>query len=262
MKIFAVSDIHSFFTPLKKALDEKGFEPNNPNHMLVCCGDCFDRGPESKEVLNFLSSLTNVVLVKGNHEVLMEKIWQRGYCRQHDLSNGTLRTIEDLCYTEANKELHDAIKLSEELLKPFFAKMVDYFETKNFVFVHGWIPMKYDITKEYAEYGEPTLFDENWREGDWEMARWFNGIRKARNGIIVPGKTTVCGHWHCSYGHMMESISTDNWITEFEDDAIWEPYRAEGIIAIDRCTAHTGEVNVIILEDDLLDTAEKEEKES
>jgi hypothetical protein len=93
------------------------------------------------------------------------------------------------------------------------------------------------------------------------MARWFNGIRKASNGVIVPGKTTICGHWHCSYGHMLKSISTDNWITEFEDDAIWEPYEAEGIIAIDRCTAHTGEVNVIVLEDELLDTTNKEEKE-
>ena len=25
-KLFVVSDIHSFYTPLKKALDEKGFE--------------------------------------------------------------------------------------------------------------------------------------------------------------------------------------------------------------------------------------------
>lgn len=258
MKIFAVSDIHSFYTPLKKALDKAGFEPNSTEHLLVVCGDCFDRGPESKEVLNFLNSLTNIILVKGNHEVLMEKVWQRGYCKHHDVNNGTLRTIEDLCYTDANEELHDAIKLSEELLAPFFDKMVDYFETKNFVFVHGWIPMKYDTTKEFAEYGEPTLFDENWREGDWEMARWFNGIKRARNGILVPGKTVVCGHWHCSYGHMLNSIKTDKWLSEFEEDAIWDPYYAEGIIAIDRCTAHTNECNILVLEDEVLETSEEE----
>jgi serine/threonine protein phosphatase 1 len=257
MKIFAVSDVHSFFTPMKKVLDEKGFEPNNPEHLLVVCGDCFDRGPESKEVLEFFNGLTNVILVKGNHEVLMEDVWERGHCRQHDLSNGTLRTIEDLCYSNTNEDLHDAVKLSEELLKPFFAKMVDYFETKKYVFVHGWIPMKYDTTKKFAEYGEPTLFDENWREGDWEEARWFNGIKKAHDGIIVPGKTIVCGHWHCSYGHMLKSIKTDKWISEFEEDAIWEPFVAEGIIAIDRCTAHTGEVNVVVLEDKLLEETEK-----
>jgi hypothetical protein len=252
VKLFCCSDLHSYFTPFKKALDYNGFEPGNPDHLLVVCGDVFDRGPESKEILEFLTNLTNVVLVKGNHEDLMEKVWERGYCKQHDLSNGTLRTIEDLCYTYANEDLHDAIKLSEELLTPFFARMVNYFETKNYVFVHGWIPMKYDSTKKFAEYSEPTLFDDNWREGDWESARWFNGMSKARNGCIVPGKTTVCGHWHCSYGHMIESLKTDDWLTEFEEDAVWEPYVADGIIAIDRCTAHTGEVNIVVLEDDLL----------
>lgn len=252
MKLFCVSDIHSFFTPLKLALDKHGFVPNNPEHLLVVCGDCFDRGPESKEVLEFLNELTNVVLVKGNHEALMENVWYCGHCQSHDISNGTLRTIEDLCYTKSNEELHDAIKLSEELLTPFFAKMVNYFETKNYVFVHGWIPMKYDNTKKFAEYGEPTLFDENWREGDWDSARWYNGIKKAWKGIIVPGKTVVCGHWHCSYGHMLKSIKTGSWLSEFEEDAVWDPYIADGIIAIDRCTAHTGEVNVVVLEDDLL----------
>ena len=253
MKIFAVSDIHSFFTPLKKALDENGFETNNPEHLLVVCGDVFDRGPESKEVYEYLNNLTNVVLIKGNHEDLMEKVWERGYCKQHDVSNGTLRTIADMFEELTNYDMHDCLKLSQKVLEPFFAKFVNYFETKNYVFVHGWIPMKYDTAKKFAEYGEPTLFDENWREGDWESARWYNGIKKAWNGVIVPGKTTICGHWHCSYGHMLKSIKTDNWLSEFEDDAVWEPYYSEGIIAIDRCTAHTNEVNVLVLEDDLLE---------
>lgn len=249
MKIFAVSDIHSFFTPLKEALDEKGFEANNPEHLLVVCGDVFDRGHESKQVYKYMNSLTNVVLVKGNHESLMEEVFARGYCRRHDINNGTLNTIVDLCGDSDVYPVDEA----EKILTPFFSKFVDYFETKNYIFVHGWIPMKYDATKEFADYGEPTLFDPNWREGDWEMARWFNGIKKAHNGIIVPGKTIVCGHWHCSYGHMLKSIKTDRWISEFEKDATWEPYIAEGIIAIDRCTAHTNEVNVLVLEDELLE---------
>jgi hypothetical protein len=58
---------------------------------------------------------------------------------------------------------------------------------------------------------------------------------------------------------MLDSIKTENWITEFGYDAIWEPYIAEGIIAIDRCTAHTGKVNVVVLEDELLDKAEEKE---
>ena len=261
MRLFCVSDIHSYFTPFKKVLDAKGFEANNPEHLLIICGDLFDRGPETIPLIDYLNNLTNVVLIKGNHETLMEKMCDRGYAKGHDTSNGTLRTANDILCKYDEKCLADQpLTLVKEVLEPIFSRMVDYYETKNYVFVHGWIPMKYDATKKFAEYGEPTLFDENWREGDWESARWYNGVSKARRGIIVPGKTTICGHWHCSYGHMLDSIQTDNWITEFEEDAIWEPYYANGVIAIDRCTAHTGEVNVIVLEDDLIERTEEEKE--
>lgn len=257
MKLFAVSDLHSYYTEFKRALDEKGFEANNPEHLLVICGDCFDRGFETIALLEYIHSLTNIILIRGNHEDLMERLWDRGYAASHDSRNGTLRTFNAiLCKYDTSAKLinhKDRIALVKEVLEPLFNRMVDYFETKNYVFVHGWIPMKYDVTKKYAEYGEPTLFDENWREGDWKSARWFNGMKMARNGIIVPNKTVICGHWHCSYGHMRDSIKTDDWISEFEDDAIWEPYYGDGIIAIDRCTAHTGEVNVLVLEDELLE---------
>jgi hypothetical protein len=52
----------------------------------------------------------------------------------------------------------------------------------------------------------------------------------------------------------VKSVNTDNWVSEFEEDAIWEPFEAPGMIAIDRCTVHTGEVNVLVLEDDLLES--------
>ena len=34
-KFFVTSDIHSFYTPLKKALDEAGFDPNNKEHLTI-----------------------------------------------------------------------------------------------------------------------------------------------------------------------------------------------------------------------------------
>ena len=49
-KYFIFSDTHSFFTILKKELDRKGFDVNNKNHILILCGDLFDRGNESKEI--------------------------------------------------------------------------------------------------------------------------------------------------------------------------------------------------------------------
>ena len=53
-KYFAVSDVHSFATELYKALSNKGFERDNPEHILIVCGDAFDRGQETLELFDFL----------------------------------------------------------------------------------------------------------------------------------------------------------------------------------------------------------------
>lgn len=270
MKIFATSDIHSYFKALKKALDEKGFEPNNPDHLLVVCGDVFDRGPESEEVLDFLNNLTNVVLVKGNHEDLMEEVWARGYCQGHDQSNGTLRTIEDLSYDYKPFETFDAVRMCEKKLRPFFDKMVNYFETEHYVFVHGWIPCdKYRGARPWYQNNRTFEYRSDWRncnDVEWESARWINGMNAGyvkKNPVLEPNKTIVCGHWHCSYGHywaaVKETIKCGGTIfdvkaSEFDDDACFDPFFADGIIALDACTVHTGKVNVVVLEDELLES--------
>jgi hypothetical protein len=275
MKLYVCSDIHSYWTPLKLALDEKGFEPNNPEHLLLVLGDVFDRGAESNEVYEFLNNLTNVVLVKGNHEDLMEEVWTRGYCLSHDRSNGTQRTVNDIFYRHTNFEPYDPIKVSEKLLRPFFAKMVNYFETKNYIFVHGWIPCDTGkLAYPWYQHGRKFKYRTDWRTcsaEEWAAARWINGIQAGyvnKNRILEPGKTIVCGHWHCSYGHYQKAIRDtvvaggsifDTTCEEFGDSACFDPFEADGILAIDACTAHTGKVNIVVLEDDLLDTEEKEE---
>ena len=267
MKLFVCSDLHSYFTPFKKALDEKGFEPNNPEHLLVVCGDCFDRGDESFEMFNFLNNLTNVVLVRGNHEDLLEEMLNRGYGERHDISNGTVNTVVSLVdhtgiKTNSTKECCDAVK---ELITPFLAKFVNYFETKHYVFTHGFIPCeKFNcLNKPWYQNGRKFEYRPDWRncnDVEWESSRWINGITAGyTRGIFEPNKKIVIGHWHCSYGHYMKALKealandTEIELEEFGATAVWEPFETEHIIAIDRCTAHTGEVNVVVLEDELLE---------
>ena len=87
-----------------------------------------------------------------------------------------------------------------------------------------------------------------WRNSSREAcedARWINGMDAADSGSTEEGKTIVCGHWHCSYGHsVLEGKGS-----EFGSDADFSPYYAPGIIAIDACTAHSGRVNVVVLEE-------------
>jgi serine/threonine protein phosphatase 1 len=266
VKLFVCSDLHSFFTPFKKALDDSGFEPNNYEHLLIVCGDCFDRGSESVEMYTFLNSLTNVVIVRGNHEDLLVEMLNRGYGERHDMSNGTVHTVSDLADVAGvlnPRSTIDVCRGVEKLIVPFLNKTVNYFETKNYIFVHGWIPVTIkDHLPVYYRNNRQFTFNPEWRYAtgyEWEQARWLNGIDMARKGFIEPNKTIVCGHWHCSYGHYMRALKkaiaedADFEVEEFGPTAIWEPFADEGILAIDRCTAHTREVNVVVLEDELLE---------
>ena len=65
-------------------------------------------------------------------------------------------------------------------------------------------------------------------------------------GFIEPNKTIVCGHFHTSWGHHRKDKSP-----EWGKGANFEPYYSDGIIAIDGCTAYTGKVNILVLEDEL-----------
>ena len=74
-------------------------------------------------------------------------------------------------------------------------------------------------------------------------------MKAARSGHLDPaGKTIIAGHYHTSWGHHIQS-GTPEW-GEGSDFRI---YRDKGIIAIDGCTAYTGKVNVLVIEDDPLE---------
>ena len=168
-------------------------------------------------------------------------------------SNETVDTVLQL----TGMELHEmtvnakAMKLRMENT-PFFKKilpsMVNYFETEHYIFVHGWIPTYAEATSMWTPRNKNYSYNPDWRnagKNDWFTARWQNGMDLAKRfGITEPGKTIVCGHYHCSWGHAKEGRGS-----EWGEDACFEPYISDGIIALDACTSHSGRVNCIIVED-------------
>ena len=94
-RIFAVSDIHGHYTILKAALDEAGFNSEDDKHLLVVCGDLFDRGRENRKVYDFVRKLKNKVLVCGNHDERLLHIIQDKRINLCDIHNGTEDTVEE-----------------------------------------------------------------------------------------------------------------------------------------------------------------------
>lgn len=250
-KLFCVSDIHGFYDELQAALDAAGFDKQNPDHWLISCGDNLDRGSQPRQVISFLNSLERKVLIRGNHEDLLEKCIEREYPLTHDEHNGTRDTVYDLAGVQHSLRnfMAAAIQITPEVFR-FTSQMVNYFETQHYVFVHGWVPLR--VSDQYpAWYQREREYerDATWRDAHasgWEAASWRNGIECALNGLTIE-KTVVCGHWHCSYGHHIVDGTP-----EFGDGANFNPFYADGIIAIDACTAASHKVNVVVLEDEFL----------
>ena len=240
MKYFVSGDIHGFYDEWQSALKEKGFDISNPEHKIILCGDLFDRGSQPKEIIEFvLKHKDKVILIRGNHEDLMEQLIERNSSDYGDLCNGTAQTIVDL-YPEWQISEFDLKKIAKETrLQEVLDMCVDYYETKHFIFVHGWIPI---IENCY-------LYDSNWRtarKGRWEKARWANPVEMYRYEIYEPNKTIVCGHWHCSaLWHEQNPYEYE----EFGDKANFEPFITKNMIAIDACTTYSHKVNVVVLED-------------
>lgn len=258
MRLYCCSDLHSFFTSFKKALDEAGFEADNPNHLLLCLGDVFDRGPESVEVLRYLDSLSNVILIRGNHEDLLEEMLARGYGETHDVKNGTVTSVVDLCDITGvkTKSTYEVCKAVEDLVKPFLNKFVDYYESEHFLFVHSWIPCKVHFEgdgefKPWYTRNKTYEYMSDWREAnevEWQEARWGNPFKMAEAGLNQTSKTIVFGHFHTSWPR-----ANYDGKPEFGDGADFSPYYGNNCIGIDACTAYTGKVNVLVLEDELLE---------
>ena len=253
MKYFVFGDVHGFFDEWQKALNEAGFDINNPEHILVSLGDITDRGPKSKECLEFIMNKVPVgrrILITGNHEDLMEEAICRKMFLMHDIHNGTRKSAYELTGLDPENVYDDEVCRAmkyNDLWNSYVGSCIDYAEVGDYIFVHGWIPC-------FDMWGRAFYNRDNWREGDWKKARWINGMEAWNQGIRIEDKTIVCGHWHTSWGHShLHNVGCEweqPWISDKIDTSMHsEPFIDKGIIAMDACTAISGRVNIITFDD-------------
>lgn len=290
-KYFILSDPHSFYTYMMDSLTTAGFDVNNENHILVILGDIFDRGTEPLQMYNFLKEFPRErrILIRGNHEYLLKELYERGYYMDHDIHNGTVKTLAYFCgeggktpieirneilnehYDEdldvptlmelitigcsAQKDKLFNCKLTEEIIAWIESdEWVNYYETEHYIFVHSFIPLK-EITAlgGVIEIGE-EYFD-NWRDGaneyEWEQATWYCPYDMYISGKF--DKEIEKGKTLvCGHWH-----TNDFWNTlegkEYDDftNPIFQSDKYN-LIGLDTCTALTHKVNVLVLNEDEL----------
>lgn len=253
-KFFATSDVHSFLDELMVALNEKGFEKENPDHILCVCGDLFDRGPKARELFEFIKELQTqdrLIYVTGNHESLlfdcMSEIYNGRIPGSHHRHNGTIDTICQFCgqseWIIYDPTWRDKIfEIMQPVLDFISDNCIDYAEIGDFVLVHGWVPCYQGLD----DFRDAT-------SDDWERSRWNNGMEMWKNPKCrVEGKTVIVGHWHCSYAwsHIEQKYKEFPQKNHKDFQYSFQPWIKEGIIALDACCAYSGKLNCIVIDED------------
>lgn len=249
MKYYVFTDIHGYCTLFQDTLRDNGYFEDPEEKKILLLGDLFDRGGEAQKLQAYILALLReerAILIRGNHEDLFQDLVtrDRGRPLRHHLHNGTYDTLEQLTGLKAGYSWSSNMELARAgretpLFKEIIPAMRDYYETRNYIFTHAWIPCQ-------SWYGR-LIYDGDWREADgaaWREARWTNPMDAVQT-VRAEDKTVVCGHFHCSYGHARyEGKGTD-----FGPDADFSPYIAPGIISLDACTAASGRMNCVVLRD-------------
>lgn len=221
---FVTSDIHSFMDPFFTELINSGFDNYNPDHILIICGDAFDRGKDAVRLYKYMKELHSkdrLIYIRGNHEDLLfdcvKQLKENDGCAQsYHYSNGTVDTVVQFMQEDL---LDDVLEFIDKV-------SINYFEIDKYVFVHGWIPIDVD----------------DWRKAsnkEWFEARWLNGMDAWDKKRKLDDRIVVCGHFHTGWGHY---VLHHQGLSQYDEFDIFEDC---GIIALDACTAYSNKVNIL-----------------
>lgn len=261
-KYFVFSDVHGESEALQTSLKEAGYDKYNPRHILVSLGDNFDRGPDSKGVCNILFHRQDTVLVKGNHEGFLEEMLEKGiegeFVLFNILHNGLDKTLESFsnCSIErvvSAADFNAMIDIAKDNVRHYCSKgllqkikdMPLYYETKNYIFVHAGF--------------EPDM---PWQTSSQDVMLW--DIEYSHIPIRSTNKTVVIGHNHAfrvrnrakEDGYRESPVGLP-WTGNTDENA---PVRIGNKIAIDPCSNLTHKVNVLVIEDEPLESEKVEEQ--
>ena len=232
MKYFVFSDCHGDYIALLTGLNDAHYNPQDPTHQIIGLGDYFGRAEretsDSLNVWRYLTSFIHVnppILLKGNHELILENMIKRRYPIYTDISNGEHKTIASISGLPLSEVVYSPAAFNTEEVKKFYDWLKGlpyYYETKLSTFTHAWLPDNYDVATE-----------QEWHE--WVWTNTYNEVEYFRAKSYRFPKTCFLGHWRAA------DISSQP-DGEYYDSTtnIW---------FLDCCTVLTHRVDVIVVDD-------------
>ncbi|CAL2095181.1 metallophosphoesterase family protein [Tenacibaculum sp. 190524A02b] len=170
MATYAIGDIHGCYTALKTIFNQFIIQEKD---TVVFLGDYIDRGPNSKEVIDWLiqnQNNYNFKFILGNHEIMMQTAKVSSERLSEWLYFGGSNTLSSY---KIGNDVNWADKITSSHWN-FIDNCLPYFELNNFIFVHAGLELK----KSLSQQNKHHLF---WKKFE-------------RPEKYMEGKTVICGH--------------------------------------------------------------------
>ena len=168
-RTFFVGDIHGCARTFKKMVEET--IQLTREDVLYCVGDYIDRGPRSKEVVDYILALREknhqVYTLRGNHEQMLLDARLGGSAHMLWMMNGGESTLRSFGVSSPDE--------IDEKYQAFFAGTEFYKTGKNFITVHAGLN-----------------FDAEDPFNDLESILWIRGYEVDRD--FLNGRLLIHGH--------------------------------------------------------------------
>jgi len=266
MRYVFISDVHGQYHKMLEALDSVGF--NAEKDTIVNIGDPFDRGPESKEVLDYLMNCPNRILIWGNHDARLYELTNvPHFITGADFQNGINETLKSLTrdqekpaafcdYTQYGDDIPmsatDMLYLlrRNEKFTQYINEAIWAIEFPDLVVAHAWVP--------YSRWLEKVRVREDWRNATWE--EWYDCSWGPSRKLMVQeqfiDKPLLIGHWWAFDLAEAKGEKRSSKLSKHIDCSTFVLKDEQGntkLIAIDGCSnwEHGGKVNAYVYESDV-----------
>jgi len=225
-RVLVMGDVHGGFKAMKHVLEVANFDYNNDT--LICLGDVVDGWSESKEVIDELLKITNLIYLLGNHDE-----WALEYYSGEFVINGKVVINENWFY-QGGKETIDSLgdyytqdpKYLEFLKTGKFYHTIEK-EDGLLIFAHANIPNRMFNMDKLVMTGKSEEFI-------WERYLIQEAARMRNTWKTVDTRFKEIYLGHSGVGYLMP-------IEEHQ----WKPQKMTNVWAMDTNAAYSGKVSLL-----------------
>ena len=202
----AIGDIHGCYDALTTLADFVGIGDSD---TLVTLGDYVDRGPKTKEVLDWLikfDETNRLIPLRGNHEIMMlsSRVSKEAKVRWGQF--GAIETLDS--YAGPKSDDPDLDDIPEAHWQFLSKRLVPYHETATHLFVHGSV----DPMLPLDEQSDYVLFWSQYSDrfpGHCSGKKMICGHKSQHSGLPVTNGHAVCIDTRACKGGWLTCLDVD-----------------------------------------------------